>query len=216
VRGGDREDVHRVSVSPRRRVHLPDRTRLGAGSRLPSGSARSRADTACESFAGVANPFSLEPSPPASTCSTWIRSGMTVSSRPDVGVEGSVTGIDMTPADARARPARHRRARANERPLRPRRGRIASVRERVNRRRHLQRRDSTSSPTRTPSSPSCTACCARWPHAARRRHYPAPRQRRRPTQHRSLDRVELPALCWKQSTQTGLAQHGFERIEMAT
>ena len=89
-----------VSLRARARVHLSDRPRMGRGSRLPGGLLARVPDTACESFAGVANPFSLGGlSPGEHVLDLGSGAGMdSLVAAQMVGAEGSVTGIDMTPA----------------------------------------------------------------------------------------------------------------------
>ena len=120
-------------------VHVPHRSRLGADLGYPPDLLARIPETSCESFAGVANPFSLGPLMPGEVVlDIGCGAGMdTLIAAQMVGHAGSVTGIDMTP-DMVAKARRSTAAMGPARHHRRRQRRATAVRRRQLRRRHLK------------------------------------------------------------------------------
>ena len=158
---------------------------------------------AAESFAGVANPWSLGP-PRAGRARARPRlrrrHRLARSPRRWSARQGRVTGIDMTPEMlAKARGAAAELG-AGERRVRRGRGRAAAVRGRELRRRHLERRHRPDPRQGRRLRRALPRARARRANPDRRRHDPATRSATRAGATSISGPAELPALCWKQST----------------
>src|SRR5437867_98270 len=147
--------------------------------------------SAVGSFAGVANPWQLGRLAPGERVLD-LGSGAGTDSliaAQMVGEHGHVTGIDMTPEMlTKARTAAAEMGAANVE-FRRERGGAAAVPRRELRRRDLERRHRLDPRQGGRLRRDLPRAHSRWSDPDRRRHDPEPGQRRRPQEHRPLDRL---------------------------
>ena len=163
-----------------RRLPLRDGRRVGGASRIPGEVLRSLPPEAVESFAGVGYFFDLAKlSRGEHVLDLGGGSGTDAFfAALQVGSEGSVTGIDMTPQQlAKAERLRSRDGFANARFIEGPHRQGAAGGRRVRRRRHLERRDQPLPGQSTRVQGSGASPPARWAAGARRhRQREAPRR----------------------------------------